>query len=145
MKSVRLPLSAAVRRLLEVESRSAVGTSAERAALAKRLYEKLARHVSRAVGEAGLDALFTRSIKLTKPAFSCLRNLETTGPAQRVLSQFFEHLEKQEPAMIPTIIEALMLNFVSMLATFIGQGLTWQLLRNAWPELPREAPSEKTI
>ena len=42
------------------------------------------------------------------------------------------------------MMAALMATLVTTLCTFIGEGLTWQLLRNAWPNLPNQPPSEKT-
>jgi hypothetical protein len=40
------------------------------------------------------------------------------------------------------ILTALIVSFVKLLSTFIGEGLAWRLLRNAWPEvLPDEPPS----
>ena len=144
MNPARLRLAEAMRRLLEVEAGGEIRTTAQGVATATRVHEKLMRHLSPAVGEAGLDALFSRSIKMTKPAFPSLQELETTGPAQRVLSQFFEHLEKQEAAVLAEITESLMVTLVRMLSAFIGERLTWQLLRNAWQDLPSKPPSGDT-
>jgi hypothetical protein len=137
-------LTDAIQRLLELEAGGETSTSAQSVATATRLYEKLARHVAPVVGEAGFEALFLRSIKITKSTFVCLQELRTTGAAQEVLRQFFEHLENQESAVVASITETLMATLVSTLCTFIGEGLTWQLLRNAWPDLPNHPTFEKT-
>ncbi len=134
----------AIQRFRELEAGGKTLTSAQSVATATRLHEKLARHVAPVVGEAGFEALFSRSVKVTKSTFVCLRELRTKGSAQEVLRQFFEHLEKQEPAVVVAITEAVMASLVTTLCTFIGEGLTWQLLRSAWPDLPNQPPSEKT-
>lgn len=143
MNSAGLPLLETIRRLIDVEAGGEIRTPTQGAAIVTRLHEKLALHLAPVVGEAGLDALFSRCIKITKRTFPSLRELETTGSAQSVLSQFFQHLEKQEPATVGAITGSLMVNLVGMLSAFIGEGLTWQLLRNAWPDLPSDPPSEK--
>jgi hypothetical protein len=143
-KPARPALTDAIQRLLELEAGGETPTSAQSVATATRLYEKLARHVAPVVGEAGFEALFSRSVKITKSTFVYLRELRTTGSAHEVLRQFFEHLEKQEPALVAAVTEALMATLVTTLCTFIGEGLTWQLLRNAWPDLPNQPSSEKT-
>ena len=132
---------AAVRLLLDVDARG--GGAANGAVDVRRLYEKLARHLSPAVGDAGLDAIFDRSIKLTVRAFPALRELETSGPAEAVRNRFLGHLDAEDPAVGAEITEFLMETFVGVLATLIGEGLAWQLLRNAWPDLPSEPPAEK--
>jgi len=144
MKPARPELMGGIQRLRELEAGGETSTSALSVATAKRLHEKLARYVAPVVGEAGFEALFVRSVKITKSTFVCLQELRTTGPAQEALHQFFEHLEKQDPAAVASITEALMATLVTMLCTFIGEGLTWQLLRNAWPDLPSQPPFEKT-
>ena len=134
----------AIQRLRELEAGGETSTSAQSVATAERLHEKLARHVAPVVGEAGFEALFLRSVKITKSTFVCLQELRTTGPAQEVVRHFFEDLEKQEPAVVTSITETLMATLVTTLCIFIGEGLTWQLLRNAWPGLPSQPPFEKT-
>jgi hypothetical protein len=144
MKPAGLPLLEAVRRLLEVEAGGEGHAAGQEVATATRFHDKLARHLSPVVGEAGFDALFSRSIKMTKSTFPSLCELETTGSPQSVLSRFFEHLEKEDPASVQAFTESLVMTLLGMLSAFIGEGLTWQLLRNAWPTLPNEPPSEKT-
>jgi hypothetical protein len=144
MKPARPALMEVIQRLRELEAGGETSTSAQSVATAERLHEKLARHLAPVVGEEGFEALFVRSVKITKSTFVCLQELRTTGPAQEVLRQFFEHLEKQEPAAVASITETLMATLVTTLCTFIGEGLTWQLLRNAWPDLPNQPIFEKT-
>ncbi len=101
--------------------------------------------VSPVIGEAGFDALFARSLKKTKSAFPSLSGLETVGPPRRVLSHLCENLKKQEVALLEGMVVALMSTFIDLLSTFIGERLTWRLLRNAWPDaLPKEPPLGRT-
>lgn len=144
MKPARPALNEAIQRLRELEAGGEASTSAQSVATAKRLHEKLARHVAPVVGKAGFEALFFRSVRITKSTFVCLQELRTTGSAQEVLREFFERLEKQEPVVVAAITEAVMATLVTTLCTFIGEGLTLQLLRSAWPDLPNQPLSEKT-
>lgn len=135
----------AVRGLAAVEAGGRLRTSEQAVALAKQLHEKLVLHLAPVVGDAGMDALFARSVRKTKPDFPSLSELETGGPPQKVLAQLYEHLQKQKVAELEKIIVALMVAFIRLLSTFIGEGLTWKLVRQAWPEcLPNEFPSGET-
>jgi hypothetical protein len=144
MKPATPALMEAIQRLRELEAGGETPTSAQSVATATRLHEKLAQHVAPVVGEAGFEALFFHSVKITKSTFVCLRELRTTGSTQEALRQFFERLEKQEPAVVAAITEAVMATLITTLCTFIGEDLTWQLLRGAWPDLPKQPLSEKT-
>ncbi len=72
MKPARPALMEAIQRLPELEAGGEISTSAQSVATAKRLHEKLARHVAPVVGEAGFEAIFVRSVKITNPpSFAC--------------------------------------------------------------------------
>ncbi len=101
--------------------------------------------VAPVVGDAGFDALFARSLKKAKATLPALRDLNTTGPAPALLRQFFVHLETQEVQAIEDTVIGATVGFIKLLSTFIGEGLTWKLLLNAWPDvLPSEPPREDT-
>ncbi len=51
------------------------------------------------------------------------------------------------PTMLDVAREAtstLLLTFVELLATFIGERLTWQLLQEAWPDVLTVSSEEKS-
>jgi hypothetical protein len=132
----------AAERLLAFEVGGELRNVEDGTAAAARIYEKLYRHLAPIVGEIGVEALFTRTVNLTKRAFHGLQEIDTKGPAEVVLRQLCDYLKRQTPATITEIVTAQIATFVGLLSTFIGEGLTWKLLRNAWPEaLPNEPPS----
>ena len=131
-----------MRRVFTAEAGGEIRTAEQSRATAKRLYERLVQHVSPVVGEAGFDALFARSLKKIRPSFSFLRELEAGGPAYDVSIHFFESLGKQKLDVVNQVAVDISVAFADLLSTFIGEGLTWKLLRDAWPEvLPGESPS----
>ena len=133
-----------MRRLVAVESAGKLHSPSDAATIAKELHRKLGDHLSPIIGSAGFEALFARSVKKLQPAFSCLAPLETTG-GESALGPLCAAVEDQTAPVANEIIVTLMVSFVTLLSTFIGEGLTWRLLSDVWPEvLPSEPPSGKT-
>jgi hypothetical protein len=142
MEQASKVLPDAAERLLAFEVGGELRNVEDGTAAAARIYEKLYQHLSPIVGESGFEALFARTVNLTKRAFEGVQEVDTKVPADAVLKQLCAYLEKQAPATITEIVTAQLVTFVGLLSTFIGEGLTWKLLRKAWPEaLPNEAPS----
>ena len=142
MKQATHVLLDAVERLLAFEAGGELRAVEDGTAVAARVYGKLYQHLSPIIGESGFQALLARTVKLSKPAFPALREVDTMGPADAVLTQLCAALKKQAPSAIAGIVTALLVTFGGLLSTFIGEGLTWKLLHNAWPEaLPNEPPS----
>jgi hypothetical protein len=132
----------AAERLLAFEVGGELRNVADGTAAAARIYEKLYQNLSPIVGEIGFEALFARTVNLTKRAFDGLQEIDTKVPADAVVRQLCVYLKRQTPATITELVTAQIVTFVGLLSTFIGEGLTWKLLRNAWPEaLPNEPPS----
>jgi hypothetical protein len=52
-------------------------------------------------------------------------------------------LQAQDPAVATESAAALFGNFFTLITTFIGERLTAQLLRSAWPNFDETAPTEK--
>jgi hypothetical protein len=106
------------------------------------LCERLLKTLSPLLGREGSLALFRRSLKLTEETFPCYseaRSAEGDGILNAVGTCL--RRQKLEAAREATI--ALLLTFVELLATFIGERLTWQLLQEAWPEILTDPSQEK--
>lgn len=141
MKQADPSLAQAVERLLAFEADGGEGLRGERGAAAlARIHERLQRQLSTVVGELGFQALFARALKLTGRAFSTLAEANRPGPNEGALNRLCDHLNTQSHDMNAAIICALVTNFVNLLSTFIGEGLTLKLLHNAWPEVLPEKP-----
>ncbi|MFI5290990.1 MAG: hypothetical protein ACHQ17_15125 [Polyangia bacterium] len=123
------------RRLLAHEG--AAANAGESATAAGRVYDKLHAHLAPLVGASGVHALFVRSAKLTQDDFAGLP-LADAGS----LAQLRECLQAQDPAVSAEWAAALFGTFLALLATFIGERLTSEVLRSAWPTIEEAAPTE---
>ena len=109
-------------------------TSEEVTAAAVAVHRKLLGTLSPLLGDIGSLALFRRSLKLSEatfPLYSEVRSNDREG----LLNALLEILRKQSPNVILTASVALLAAYVELLATFIGERLTRQLLQEAWPEI----------
>ena len=125
------------KRLLAHEGASD-GSSAECAVAAGRVYDKLNARLGPLLGVAGVRALFARSAKLAGRDLGVLAGVEFFE-SSTTLSAFLHELE---PAVAHKAAEALLGTFLSLITTFIGERLTHQVLRGAWPTLADSAPRE---
>ncbi len=123
------------RRLLAHEG--AAGGADEAATAAGRVYDKLDAHLAPLLGAAGVQALLARSAKLTQGEFSFLT---VAGPDGS--KKLRECLRAQDPAVATESAAALFGAFFTLLTTFIGERLTVQALRRAWPQIEEMSPTE---
>ncbi len=86
---------------------------------------------------------FRRSLKLTEETFPCYseaRSAEEDG----IVNAVGACLRRQKLATAREATIALLLTFMELLATFIGERLTWQLLQEAWPDILIVSSEEKS-
>lgn len=126
-------------RLLEHESAAVLGAG-ERATAAGRVYDKLHAHLSPLVGDAGVHLLFLRSAKLTQGEFARLADVAVfEGP-----TKLRERLHADNPSVGTEAAAMFFGTFLALIMTFIGERLTTQLLRSAWPTITEEtAPTDE--
>lgn len=122
------PQLESARRLLEHEG--ARGTAEECARAAGIVYDKLHARLDPLLGAAGVQALFVRSAQLTHGQFSVLDTGSVEGAAK-----LCERLRALEPAEAMDAAVALFGSFFTLITTFIGDRLTIQVLRSAWPTI----------
>ena len=115
----------------------AAGSADECAAAAGRVYDKLQVHLGPLVGSAGVQALLVRSVKLTHEEFSFLEVDVLEGS-----TKLRECLQAQDPAVVTESAAALFGTFFALITTFIGERLTTQALRSAWPTIEEMALRE---
>jgi hypothetical protein len=127
----------AARRLLTYEGGSG-GSAEECAAAAGRVYEKLQLQFAPLVGSAGFQSLFARSAKLAQGEFPCLGE----SAALESSTKLRECLRAQEPDAITAAAAALFGAFLGLLTPFIGERLTTEVLRRAWPAIGESAFKE---
>lgn len=118
----------------------AAGSTHERAAtVASRVYDKLHAHLAPLVGSGGVQLLFMRSAKLVQGEFAGLAEVSGLEGSTKLR----ERLQTRTPALATESVAALFAVFFTLVTTFVGERLTIQVLRSAWPTFEETAP-EKT-
>jgi hypothetical protein len=101
---------------------------------AGRVYDKLDTHLSPLLGSAGTRALLARSAKLSQSRFSFLEAAVVESS-----TKLRECLQAQEAAVATESAAAVFGTFLALLTIFIGERLTNQALRRAWPTIEEMA------
>lgn len=121
------------RRILAREA----GTGADApaiAAAASRLCDRFAERLTPLIGDAGVAAICARSLHLTARRIRGLASVRAAGLGDAPFAPLQLFLEQQEPAAATEAAVAVLGTASVLLASFIGEGLTTGLLREAWPE-----------
>jgi len=129
--------NAALRQLaLKVLARhTGAAASAEAvAAAAHVVYDDLARVSAPLIGQVGIDALTGRALHLAQREYPWLVHAREPKEAEPPFAQVVFCLERQDPAVAIEAASALFATLAGLLVTFIGEPLTVQLLRKAWPD-----------
>lgn len=129
--------------MLAHESAAVVGAG-ESATAAGRVYDKLLARLSPLVGDAGVQLLFMRSAKLMQGEFASLSDVSVFERSTKLR----ERLHADDPSIGTEAAAVFFGTFLALITTFIGERLTTQVLRSAWPTFTEaeETPStdEKT-
>lgn len=119
------------------------GTGADAPAIAaacRRLWERFARQFSPLIGDAGVAAIFARSLHLSRrhiPELAPRRASDKSDKSVQSDPPFVlleRLLEQQQPAPATEAAVAVLAMTGELLASFIGEGLTTRLLRETWPD-----------
>lgn len=86
------------------------------------------------IGQAGVDALFKRSIYLTRTTHPCLASVFENQAQPDALAALQCVLAQQPSATAVTANSALLQNFQDLLISLIGLSLTERLLRPVWDQ-----------
>lgn len=109
-------------------------SSEERAAAAASVYEKLYLCLAPLVGGTGVRALFARSVTLTTAEFPFLGGVTVEQP-EAAATTLRASMQGQRPDAVIESAAALFGAFLALLTTYVGERLTAQVLRGAWPEI----------
>jgi hypothetical protein len=104
------------------------------AAAALRAYDHLARVSAQLVGQAGVDALTGRAVHLAQREFPWLIYTREPEQPEAPFFQIVVCLKRQDAVVAAEAAGAVFGNMAGLLITFIGEPLTMQLLRKAWPD-----------
>jgi hypothetical protein len=121
------------------------GTAAEAFAVAAhRAYDDLARVSAQLIGQAGVDALTSRALHLAQQEYPWLVHRHEPEQPDAPFAQVIVCLTRQDPAIASEAAGAVFATLAGLLVTFIGEPLTMQLLRKAWPDAFSDASTEET-
>jgi hypothetical protein len=126
-------------RLLLVYEGAVAGDAGACAAAVGRVYDKTHSHLAPLLGSAGVRALLVRSVKLRQGQFPCL-DVAVVDSSKTLV----ECLQSQDAAVTTEAAEALFGTLFALITTFIGERLTTQALRRAWPAIEEIAPGATT-
>jgi hypothetical protein len=104
------------------------------AAVARRLLEDFAQHLTPLIGDAGLAAICGRSLQLAEPRFPGLAAARASGEDGEPCTHVQHFLEHQDPVVATRAAVTVLVAACEMLASFIGEPLTRLLLHEAWPD-----------
>ena len=113
---------------------SSASDSAACAAAAGRVYEKLDAQLTPLLGRAGFQALLARTAKLANAKLAPLAG------ALEDAAQLSARLQSLEPTFAAETAAVLFGTFLDLIATFIGDRLTVQVLRRSWPAIDETSP-----
>lgn len=121
------------RKMLAQRAGSHAGAKAL-AAAARGAYDDLVRVSVPLIGQVGVHALADRASHLARREHSCL--LETKPDlADEPFARMIACLERQEPSVAAEAAATVFALLAGLLVAFIGEPLTMQLLRQAWPDV----------
>jgi hypothetical protein len=127
----------AAKRLLWYEGGHAASAE-EWATAAGRVYEKLHLELAPLVGSVGVQALFARSATLTLADFPGIGGRAALESSTKLR----EALRTLPPSVTEATAAALFAAFLALITTFIGERLTTEVLRRAWPKIEERATKE---
>ena len=107
------------------------------ATAAARVYDKIHAHLDPLLGFAGVQALLVRSARLARGEFACLE-VAALGDSTKLC----EYLQAQDLAVASGSAVALFDKFFALITAFIGERLTSQVLRSAWPTFDEKESGE---
>jgi hypothetical protein len=103
---------------------------------AVRVYDKLFAHLAPLVGVVGVQLLLVRSTKLAQGEHGWLADVTILDGAAKLRERL------QDPPISIESAVVLFATFLTLMTTFIGERLTIEVLRTAWPTLEEKAPAE---
>jgi hypothetical protein len=110
-------------------------------------FGRLHKLTSSLVGTVGFGAVMSRAIHVTKASRPFLSTAELEVSDTLRIKGFDEIIEREGAARVTACAADLLGNVLSLLCAFIGEDLTFRLVRRIWTDLPEDdsgARSEET-
>jgi hypothetical protein len=98
----------------------------------ERAVDELGAHLRRVFGPAGFEALLTRSLAVSRREHAFLERVP--DPKGGGLSGLVRAADGREPHEVERGCTCLFAHLMELLMTFVGEGIAFGLLRQAWPD-----------
>ncbi len=105
-------------------------------ASAARVFAKLSQRVARLITPVGSEALIRRAVHLSRSEFPFLATVQVGPSPAAVIDRLIEAAATTEVSQGSAGLVRVLATLVALLESFIGQDLTFRVLRDVWPELP---------
>lgn len=131
---VSLKVKNLARQLMAYESTTAKPARAgDHTSPAFRVCEKLRQPLSRLAGVAGFRSLLSRALALASDKVRWLKTIQIAADGSlEAVDDTQAQLSRREVNEGEVVLVA---HFIGLLVTFIGEGLTTQLLHELWPDI----------
>ena len=117
-----------------IRQRAGSADSLAVAAAARKIHGDLTAVLAPLISATGVEALLARAFDLAKREFRTAEHSDGHGPANEPFSQVSLWLECQLPTTATDAAAAMFGTFAELLTALIGEPLTMQYLRKAWPD-----------
>ncbi|MDO8692049.1 MAG: hypothetical protein Q7R39_18925 [Dehalococcoidia bacterium] len=114
---------------------------AELAAALETACQKLSKQISPLFGAGGFHAVIARAIHLAAEDFPFLESVKVKVQPGICLEGLGEVIEGQDVARANSALAAVLVCFIDLLCSLIGEELTLRQFTRAWPEVPMSSDS----
>lgn len=122
------------RLMILISQRAGSTDSLAVAAAARQIHGDLTAVLAPLISATGVEALMARAFDLAKREFPTGEQSGGNGPTNEPFTQVSLWLESQLPTAATDAAAAVFATFATLLTTLIGEPLTMQFLRKAWPD-----------
>jgi hypothetical protein len=133
--AITTPSHQALARSLITLERGADETPRAASTAAGRVFDKLSRRLAELITRVGAEALLDRAVHLARAEFPFLSGVRSALGANSVIDKLRETADTVDPSEAENGLVSVLGTLVALLESFIGEDLTYRLLREVWPQL----------
>jgi hypothetical protein len=122
----------------------AEANASDQSAAAERVCQKLSQRLSRLFSPAGSQAILSRALHLARAEFAFFEGVHAGTSPEACLVGLSEHARDLEADDAGKGLVAVLGHLLDLLVGFIGEDLTFRLVREVWPDLPLLAPERSS-
>jgi hypothetical protein len=122
----------------------AEANASDQSAAAERVCQKLSQRLSRLFSSAGSQAILSRALHLARAEFAFFEGVHAGTPPEACLVGLSEHVRDVEAGEAGKGLVAVLGLLLDLLVGFIGEDLTFRLVREVWADLPLLAPERSS-